>query len=88
MTGLSDLPGLRGTISLRDREARARSARRADVVRSIDWLLLISTLALCGLGALLVYSATKQIQTDSGLDPMAYLKKQGINIVLGLVMAV
>ncbi|MDQ1649915.1 MAG: rod shape determining protein RodA, partial [Frankiaceae bacterium] len=86
--GLSDLPGLRGATSFREREARARSVRRADILRSIDWLLLVSTLALCGLGALLVYSATKQIQVDAGLDPLAYLKRQGINISIGLVMAV
>jgi rod shape determining protein RodA len=85
------LPGLRSAPSLRDRAAQARSERRGAIFRSIDWLLILSTLALCGLGALLVYSATKQYQIDHQLDPMAYFKRSllnvGIGLVLGLVVA-
>jgi rod shape determining protein RodA len=87
-TGLSDLPGLRSAPSLRDREAQARSARRATILRQVDWLLLLSTLALCGLGALLVWSATKQSQIDHQLDPQAYLKRHLENVVIGLVLGV
>jgi rod shape determining protein RodA len=90
-TGLSGLPGLRSAPSLRDRAAQARSERRGAIFRSIDWLLILSTLALCVLGALLVYSATKQYQIDHQLDPMAYFKRSllnvGIGLVLGLVVA-
>jgi rod shape determining protein RodA len=84
--GLSGLPGLRSAPSLRDREAQARSARRATILRSIDWLLLVSTLTLCVLGALLVYSATKQFQIDHQLDPQAYLKRHLVNVGIGLVL--
>jgi rod shape determining protein RodA len=87
-TGLSGLPGLRSAPSLRDREAQARSARRSTIVRSIDWLLLLSTLTLCVLGALLVYSATKQYQVDHELDPQAFLKRHLMNVGIGLVLAV
>src|SRR4051812_14016704 len=89
--GLSDLPGLRSTPTLRDREAQARSARRADLFRKVDWLLVLSTLALCILGAVLVYSATKQYQIDQRLDPQAFLKRHlmnvGVGVVLGLIVA-
>src|SRR3954466_7292959 len=84
--GLSGLPGLRSTPSMRDREAQARSARRATILRSIDWLLLVSTLTLCVLGALLVFSATKQFQLDHQLDPQAYLKRHLVNVGIGLVL--
>src|ERR1700712_1602841 len=87
-SGLSGLPGLRSAPTIRDREAQARSARRATIVRSIDWLLLASTLALCVIGALLVYSATRQYQIDHQLDPKAFLKRDAINIVIGLVLGV
>jgi len=85
-TGLSGLPGLRSTPTLRDREAQARSARRADLLRRVDWLLLLSTLALWVLGALLVYSATKQFQIDHQLDPQAYFKRHLLNVAIGLIL--
>jgi rod shape determining protein RodA len=84
--GLSGLPGLRSAPTLRQREAQARSERRSDILRSVDWILLIATLALCAIGALLVYSATRQYQIDNQLDPIAYLKRSLINIGIGLVL--
>lgn len=86
--GLPGLPGFRGMPSMRDRALRARTERRLSVLRSIDWLLVVSTLVLCGVGSLLVYSATRQFQIDHGLDPMAYLKRSLLNVAIGLVLGV
>jgi rod shape determining protein RodA len=39
------------------------------------------------LGTLLVYAATRQWYANNGLDPQYYLKRQVINIVIGLALA-
>jgi rod shape determining protein RodA len=60
---------------------RSRSA----VWRHVDLTLLLSTLAIAGMGVLMVYSATRQRQESAGLDPAYFLKRQALFVALGLV---
>jgi len=57
--------------------------------RHIDLALLLSSLAIAGMGVLMVFSATESKLREQGLDPHMYLKRQSIWVLLGLaVMAV
>src|SRR6478609_9753823 len=55
-------------------------------VPRLDWVLMIAVLALLTLGVLLVWSATAQRADLTGTDPTAYLRKQLVNVVIGLVL--
>jgi rod shape determining protein RodA len=48
-----------------------------------DWVLVGCALALCGLGALLVWSATRQGGDVRGTSSRAYLERDLVNIALG-----
>ncbi|TML63393.1 MAG: rod shape-determining protein RodA [Actinobacteria bacterium] len=52
--------------------------------RHLDIALFVSTVALAGIGLLMVYSATLHKQKAAGLDPQAFLKKQALWVLLGL----
>ena len=54
----------------------------------IDWVLMLSVLALLVLGTLLVWSATSHQESLNGGDPTAYLRKQLVNVCIGLVLMV
>ena len=54
----------------------------------IDWVLMLAVLGLVTLGTLLVWSATTHREDLTGGDPTAYLKKQLVNIAIGLVLLV
>ena len=47
-------------------------------IRHVDWFLLVIVLALCGVGLLLVYSATSQTLRQGGFDPFDRANKQAI----------
>ncbi|HEU5045033.1 MAG TPA: rod shape-determining protein RodA [Nocardioidaceae bacterium] len=71
----------------RPRPARAETSTRVKAAR-LDWLLVLATGGLLALGAVLVWAATvHRTDLDSG-DPDAYLKKQLVNIAIGIVLAV
>jgi rod shape determining protein RodA len=76
-------------ISLRRREAslRERALDRESPLRRLDWVLMLAVAALVGMGALLVWSATRQRMVSAGLDPQAFLKKHIINAIIGLALA-
>jgi rod shape determining protein RodA len=57
-------------------------------VPRIDWILLLAVLGLVTLGSLLVWSATSHREYLTGGDPTAYLKKQLVNVAIGLVLMV
>jgi rod shape determining protein RodA len=65
---------------------RVETTSRVRGVRP-DWLLLLAVAALLALGALLVWSATSSRELLVGDDPHAYLKKQLVNIAIGVVLA-
>ena len=54
----------------------------------LDWLLLLAVAALLVLGTLLVWSATAARSDLDGGDPQAYLRRQLVNVAIGLVLMV
>ncbi|MBL0747188.1 rod shape-determining protein RodA [Nocardioides baculatus] len=54
----------------------------------LDWLLMLASLALITMGTLLVWSATSTRADLTGGDPNTYLRKQLVNIAIGLVLMV
>jgi rod shape determining protein RodA len=75
-------------VSLRrESSLRGRALDRDSVLRRLDWVLVAAVASLVGLGALLVWSATRQRMISAGLDPQSFLKKHIINAVLGLGLA-
>jgi rod shape determining protein RodA len=54
----------------------------------MDWLLIAVVLGLSAIGTLLVWSATQPSLLTAGQDPRTYLKKQLLNVVIGLVLMV
>src|SRR3954464_4448444 len=54
----------------------------------LDWVLMLAVLALLTFGTLLVWSATSQRADLTGGDSTAYLRKQLVNVVIGLVLMV
>jgi rod shape determining protein RodA len=55
-------------------------------IRHVDWLLIVVTIALSGVGLALLYSATNQTLRQDGLDPFVRVNKQAITMGLGLVV--
>jgi rod shape determining protein RodA len=67
---------------------RERAMDRESPLRRMDWVLVASVGTLCVLGLALVYAATKPIEIANGLSPTAYLKKDILNLVIGVGLAV
>ncbi|HSE07926.1 MAG TPA: rod shape-determining protein RodA [Nocardioidaceae bacterium] len=72
--------------------ARPRTGRIEGTSRSraprLDWLLMLAVAGLLVLGTMLVWSATVNREDLTGGDPSAYLKKQLVNIAIGVVLGV
>jgi rod shape determining protein RodA len=66
----------------------ARRSQSSSYLRRMDWVLVGAALALSAIGSLLVWSATQGKLADTGLDPQSFLKKNLINIVVGIAFAV
>ncbi|MDN5893787.1 MAG: rod shape-determining protein RodA [Nocardioides sp.] len=56
--------------------------------QGLDWVLMTATLLLVVLGTVLVWSATSQREALTGGDSTVYLKKQLVNVAIGLVLMV
>ncbi len=68
---------------------RHRPVSKAQLALRFDYVLLLSTLFIAVLGALMVYSATRDNLALNGDDPRYYLKRQALYVVVGaLVMGV
>jgi rod shape determining protein RodA len=75
-------------VSVRRRESlRERALDRESPLRRLDWILILAIGALCTMGALLVWGATKPNQVAHELDPNAFLKRDILNIGIGLSLA-
>jgi rod shape determining protein RodA len=70
----------------RPRSMLARAFARNSPLRHMDWLLIVVVLGLSAIGTLLVWSATQPGLLAAGQDPRTYLKKQLLNVVIGLVL--
>ena len=68
--------------------APVRRRSSSSYLRRLDWVLVCAALALSIIGSLLVWSATQGKLHDDHLDPQTYLKKQLVNIVVGIAFAV
>ncbi len=76
--------------SLRAQPLRARPLARALArlapLRRCDWVLLTAVLALSITGVLLVWSASRAALLQAGADPLTYLKKELLNLAIGLIL--
>jgi len=54
----------------------------------LDWVLMGAVVALLVVGSVLVWSATAPRDSLTGGDPTAYLKKQLVNVAIGVVLMV
>ena len=76
----------RGFAARRPRSLLARAFARNSPLRHMDWLLVMVVLGLSAIGTLLVWSATQPSLLAAGLDGRTYLKKQLLNVVIGLIL--
>src|ERR1700749_3369904 len=72
----------------RPRSLLARSFARNSPLRHMDWILVVVVLGLTAIGTLLVWSATEPGLDAAGQDPRTYLKKQLLNVAIGLVLMI
>ncbi len=66
-----------------DTSMTAQPDRRGSFWRDLDWILLISAIAVTILGSILVWSASRA-DMASETDPQSYLKRHLINVVVAL----
>jgi rod shape determining protein RodA len=57
-------------------------------VPGLDWLLLAAVAGLLAMGSLLVWSATSRQDALTGGDPAFYVRKQLVNVAIGVVLMV
>ena len=72
----------------RPRSLLARAFARNSPLRHMDWILVVVVLGLTAIGTLLVWSATQPGLLAAGHDPRTYLKKQLLNVAIGLVLMI
>jgi rod shape determining protein RodA len=63
-----------------------RALARDSLLRHVDWVLILVVLALSLIGTLLVWSATAPGLAQSGANTHAYLEKQLLVVVIGLLL--
>jgi rod shape determining protein RodA len=63
-----------------------RVIAQAAPLRHFDWIMLSAVTALGVVGLLLVWSASRDSLLQAGADPQTYLKKQLLNLALGLAL--
>lgn len=71
-----------------ERGAMAKLTARDSVVRRLDWPILLSALALSFIGALLVWSATRNRTSLNQGDPYYFLARHALNTGIGLVLMI
>lgn len=74
-------------VPLSQRESfREKAFQRESPLRKLDWITVICAVALSALGALLVWSATRNNLESNGLDPTTFLKRHVLNVLIGLAL--
>ncbi|AQA11841.1 rod shape-determining protein RodA [Streptomyces malaysiensis subsp. malaysiensis] len=71
-----------------ERGAWSKLMARDSVVRRLDWVLLLTALALSAVGGALVYSATRNRTELNQGDPYYFLVRHALNTGIGLVLAI
>ncbi len=74
------------TVNLELTSTSSVGPERAAPLRHLDYGLIGSTLAIAALGAVMVYSATKSGLEQEGEDPLTYLKRQGLFLLVGMIV--
>ncbi len=64
----------------------SRALAKDSTLRHVDWVLVVTVLALSLIGTLLIWSATEPGLRQAGGNPNAYLEKQLVNVAIGLVL--
>lgn len=74
------------------RKTKRRSSRGLAIIKQnfhfLDYYLAVPYLVLCLIGIVMVYSSSAAIQMQNGGTPQAYLIKQSMYVVVGLIVAV
>jgi rod shape determining protein RodA len=70
-----------------EKSALGKLFARDSVVRRMDWLLLLATVLLCGIGTLLVYSATRNRTNLTHGDQYYFLIRHLMNAGIGFGLA-
>ncbi|HEX2321669.1 MAG TPA: FtsW/RodA/SpoVE family cell cycle protein [Streptosporangiaceae bacterium] len=91
--GLTPVRGLQPLRSAGILQSPATTARnrvirvvaRAGPLLRFDWILMSAVLALGVTGVFLVWSASRPELLQAGADPQTYLKKQLLNLLIGLI---
>ncbi|WP_424213791.1 rod shape-determining protein RodA [Streptomyces sp. BI20] len=71
-----------------ERGPLAKLTARDSVVRRLDWPMLLSALALSGIGALLVWSATRNRMGLNQGDPYYFLFRHCLNTGIGVTLMI
>lgn len=71
-----------------ERSSWSRLTARDSTLRRLDWPLLASALALSGIGALLVWSATRNRDTLNNGDPYYFLFRHVLNTGIGVALMI
>jgi rod shape determining protein RodA len=79
-------PALRGARVAARPPLLRRAFARGSALRSLDWVLLGAVAGLAVTSTLLIWSATRPQLRQAGGDPQAFLKKQLLNVVIGLAL--
>jgi rod shape determining protein RodA len=74
------------TAYLGRRSLLARGLARRGLLREMDWVLILVTGGLTAVGTLLVWSATAPSLAAAGESTHTYLKKQLLNVAIGVVL--
>src|ERR1700749_646809 len=72
----------------RPRSLLARAFAGNSPLRHMAWILVVVVLGLTAIGTLLIWSATEPGLDAAGQDPRTYLKKQLLNVAIGLVLMI
>ena len=77
-----------GSLDRLDTALDRRGSPARSLLRTprVDWVLMAAVAGLLVLGTLLVWSATEPRDVLTGGDPTAYLKKQLVNVAIGVVL--
>ncbi|MEV6009948.1 rod shape-determining protein RodA [Streptomyces sp. NPDC051976] len=71
-----------------ERSTLGKMFARDSIVRRMDWLLLLAAVVLCGIGTLLVYSATRNRTSLTHGDQYYFLLRHLMNAGIGAALAV
>jgi len=85
MTAIGTRPA-RAMSPPRRQSVGERLLDRESPIWRLDWVLLAAVIGLCVLGTVCVWGATRPALLAAGEDPNSYLKKNILNIIIGVLL--